>query len=72
MKPPFTVTEFIEAARAAHHDSFGIANDVEALETLEQLACRQFVAMPSQENLERWLSIVVDIVEISFRNVAEC
>lgn len=50
MKPK-SVKEFIEAARAAGHDAFGIANDPEALEALERVNARRWLLENFVRNL---------------------
>ena len=42
-KEPKTIKEFIEAARAAGHDSLGLANDQEASYVWLWTVCKRFV-----------------------------
>ena len=71
-KPPFTVKEFLEKARAAQHDSLHIANDPEAIATLVSIAHKRFLENPSDETRQVWAALQEDLDQLVQRLDQEC
>lgn len=61
MKPLFSVAEFFRRAHEAQHDSFGLANDIEATVIFANIAHKQFNSQPTLLGLERWESLIAEI-----------
>jgi hypothetical protein len=68
MKPTSTVAEFIRRAREAGHDSFGLANDLEASMALASVHRGRFVG----ERTEMQLKVVQRVTAIGGGDAGSC
>jgi hypothetical protein len=59
---PTSVAEFMKRAREARHDTFGLANDLEATMALVGVHRNAFIRDRTEQSLRRWRELVLQIV----------